>query len=203
MGQLELGKAAELNLDDLDEACAFIAEHGTLTGRALANRLGIKGTGSGKLASALSAYAWNRATYARCCARGYMETAQRYEDICDRIYREELQGKGNQEEEPMNKKENPYSASDAGCYVDSHAGIYATDEIVGIARDHGAEIAHPEACKRKHAETWSGSEFAGCEFFGEYEDDADAFMNENFSVDGYYWGRNECGDWGLWLEEDA
>ena len=95
-----------------------------------------------------------------------------------------------------------YTLEDCGCYVDGSRGIYATDEIVSFARSHGAEI-DLHACLTPHAESCFKSEFAGCEFAGEYEDEADAFMNERFAVDGASWGRSESGDWGLWAcDED-
>ena len=87
-----------------------------------------------------------------------------------------------------------------GCYVDSARGIYATDVIVATANAYGAKIEHDEDCI-EHAETCDDSIFAGCEFAGEYEDMADEYMNEHYSVDCAYWGRNEDGDWGLWTIE--
>ena len=94
-----------------------------------------------------------------------------------------------------------YTLDDCGCYVDGVRGIYATDAIVDFARLHGATIEHEADCE--HAETCDASEFAGCEVSGEYEDDADAYMEAHYGVDGAYWGRNENSDWGLWtIEED-
>lgn len=94
---------------------------------------------------------------------------------------------------------NPYSSKDAGCYVDSVHGIYAADAIVGFARAHGAKIAHePSECCDGGDPTSIFTEFSGCEFAHEYEDEADAYMEEHFQVDNHYWGRSEQGDWGLW-----
>lgn len=96
-----------------------------------------------------------------------------------------------------------YTMDDCGCYVDSARGIYATDAIVAFANEHGANIRHDSDCASDHAETFCASTFAGCEFAGDYEDDADSYMNETFPVEGAYWGRNENGDWGLWTcDED-
>ena len=97
-----------------------------------------------------------------------------------------------------------FGMADAGCYVDEARGIYATDAIVEFARAYGAEI---ESCKvsanHPHAETVMESEFGGCEFANEIEEYASNYMNTHYEVDGYYWGRNENGDWGLWnVEED-
>ena len=93
-----------------------------------------------------------------------------------------------------------YTINDTGCYVDSARGIYATDSIVGFARDHGAQINHDKYCL--HDDSFFTSEFATCEFSGEYEDEADNYMNENFPVENASWGRNENGDWGLWENYD-
>jgi hypothetical protein len=94
-----------------------------------------------------------------------------------------------------------YTLEDVGCYVDGARGIYATDAIQEFAEAHGMEQIE---CKgHKHAETCFSSRFAGCEFAGEIEDEADFYMNENYGVEGCYWGRSEGGDWGLWpIEED-
>lgn len=83
------------NLDDEEEARAFIETHGTGRGRALANRLGFTGKGSGTAASALSNYAWNKATACDCRSRGDTRAALIYESICDRIYSEDIAGKIN------------------------------------------------------------------------------------------------------------
>jgi len=100
----------------------------------------------------------------------------------------------------MKTLEVTYTADDAGCYVDSARGIYSTDAIVDFANLHGAKIEHDTECK--HGETCGESQFAGCEWMGDYEDDADAYMNLHFGVEGYYWGRSEQGDWGLWADEE-
>lgn len=85
--------SADLNLDDEDEAAEFIETHGTLKGRALANRLGLSGKGSTEAATALSNYAWNKTTATACRKRGDIATAQQYDAICERIYSEDIQGK--------------------------------------------------------------------------------------------------------------
>jgi hypothetical protein len=83
----------DINPDDPEEAAAFTSKHGTLKGRALANRLGFAGKGSATAATALSNYAWNKMTAVSCRTRGHIRSAQRFEEICDRIYREDIQGK--------------------------------------------------------------------------------------------------------------
>ena len=81
----------DLNLDAFGEAERFINEFGTIRGRALANRLGLKGKGSALLATALSNYAWNTLTAQQCRKRGDIGIAESYEKIADRIYLEDIQ----------------------------------------------------------------------------------------------------------------
>lgn len=97
---------------------------------------------------------------------------------------------------------NIYTADHAGCYVDGSRGIYSTDAIVDFARHRGAVIDHDPACTDNHADTCHDSEFAGCEWAGDYEREADEYMNQTYPVDGHFWGRNENGDWGLWSEAE-
>jgi hypothetical protein len=99
-------------------------------------------------------------------------------------------------------KQNPYTATDSGCYVDNARGIYATDAIIAFANDHGANITHDPGCHSIDcAATTIDATFATCEWVGEYEDRADDWMNDHFPVDGCSWGRQD-GDWGLWSFED-
>jgi hypothetical protein len=99
-----------------------------------------------------------------------------------------------------------YTIDDAGCYVDSARGIYATDAVVELAEAHG--MAYIDACdpgKDGHTDcqdAYFPSRFAGCEWAGDCEDEADDYMNAHYGVDGAYWGRNDNGDWGLWTIED-
>lgn len=83
----------DLNLDDETECIEFLEKHGTLKGRALANRLGFKGKGSGAAATALSNYAWNKKTARLLRSMGDINDAIRYEEICDRIYSEDISRK--------------------------------------------------------------------------------------------------------------
>ena len=92
------------------------------------------------------------------------------------------------------KREPEYTLSDVGCYVDSARGTYAIDRIYQIAKAHGYVV---EDLNGKPTE--EGDDFD----IGMFEDGCDDYMNNNFGVDGAYWGRSEQGDWGLWpIEED-
>ena len=92
-----------------------------------------------------------------------------------------------------------YSDKDAGCYVDGAEGIYATDSIVDYVRANGATIERNCGCD--HTMSCFESEFASCEYIGDYEDEAADCMNKHYPVPRHYWRRNEFGDWGLWEEE--
>lgn len=81
----------EINLDDIQETKEFIQKNGTLKGRALAKKLGLSGEGSAKLASAFSNYAWNKNTAIDCRKNGNINSALKYEEICDSIYKENIQ----------------------------------------------------------------------------------------------------------------
>lgn len=85
----------DLNLDDEVECINFLETYGTLKGRILANRLGFSGKGSSKVATALSNYAWNKKTAIFLRTMREISDAQRYEDICDKIYNEDIKGKIN------------------------------------------------------------------------------------------------------------
>ena len=102
-------------------------------------------------------------------------------------------------------KAQTYTPSDVGCYADGSRGIYLTDRVVEIANDHGASITHDcddKACiGRKGDEVEPIGVFIYCAFSGEYGDEATDHMNEQFPVDGCYWGFID-GDWGLWTDSD-
>lgn len=79
-----------LNLDDKAERDAFINRFGTSRGMRVANALGIRGKGAKRIGTALSCYAWNAHTAYQCRFEGNVTTARQYEDIADRIYRDDL-----------------------------------------------------------------------------------------------------------------
>lgn len=81
----------EINLDDPIEREEFINRHGTMKGRSLANRLSLDGKGSALLATSLSNYAWNAFTAYRLRQNGEIETAKIYEEIMDKIYKNDIQ----------------------------------------------------------------------------------------------------------------
>jgi hypothetical protein len=81
----------DINLDDTNEVHHFVDTYGTTKGRRLANILGLKGKASSQLATALSNYAWNKATAIRLRKDGIIDRAQMYENICDTIYSKSIQ----------------------------------------------------------------------------------------------------------------
>ena len=87
---------ADLNLDDEIEAHEFLREYSATispTGRRLAKRLGFVGKGSCRAAKALWNYAMNRQVAFTTRREGNIATALQYEEICDRIYRQRIQGR--------------------------------------------------------------------------------------------------------------
>ena len=84
--------AMDLNLDalPLNELEAFATRCGTCgCYAAVAKELfPARPKGYRKAADRLSHYAWNKLTAMQCRLRGDIETAARYETICDRIYAE-------------------------------------------------------------------------------------------------------------------
>jgi hypothetical protein len=93
-------------------------------------------------------------------------------------------------------KEPTYTLEDVGCYVDGARGIHAIDRILCFAEDHGLKW-EAEALFANPLDT------DDYEYSDEAEDVADRYMNENYGVEGAYWGRNENSDWGLWAIEDT
>lgn len=89
-----------------------------------------------------------------------------------------------------------------GCYFDGARGCYMVDAIVDFAETYGFRPAHECECEdHKYNPNCAWSE---CEWANEVEDDATAFMEDNYPQDGATWGRSESGDWGLWpIEDDA
>lgn len=85
-----------------------------------------------------------------------------------------------------------YTQADAGCYIDGAPGIYAIDAIIAFAEGHG--YTEP-GCSHRAPGICS-------ECADDIEDECDDYMNEHCGVDGYYWGRSDAGDWGLWPSED-
>ena len=79
-----------------------------------------------------------------------------------------------------------YTLRNVGAYADSSRGIYVGQKVQEIARAHG----------------WKGEYLAAdAEFYDEAIDEAEAYMNEHYPVEGAYWGSNDNGDWGLWTAE--
>ncbi len=80
----------DINLDDEQENHEFLLRYTTIKGRQLANQLGFTGPGAEKAANALSNYAWNKTTAIGLRKKGDITNALKYEEICDRIYREDI-----------------------------------------------------------------------------------------------------------------
>lgn len=84
---------ANFNLDDEQDVEKFLESYGCLSKRQIAHCLGFKGKGAFEAAQSLKNYAWNKITAISERKKGNIQDAIKYEDICDRIYRENIQGK--------------------------------------------------------------------------------------------------------------
>ena len=82
----------DINLGIYEDAIAFEKEHLCDRGRRLANKLGFTGTGSVAAANALLNYSSNMRAAYECRLRGYIREASMYEEICNKIYSEDISG---------------------------------------------------------------------------------------------------------------
>lgn len=80
----------DLNLSIPGNSITFLKRYEPARGRRLANLLEFHGRHSVKAADALMNYAQNKRAENMCNQRGIKKTAKQYEDICDRIYREDI-----------------------------------------------------------------------------------------------------------------
>ena len=90
---LDMNNKISINLDDEQTVEDFLKNYGCSSKRKIANSLGLSGKGSFKAAQSLKNYAINKITAMRARKNGNISTAIRYEEICDRIYREDIEGK--------------------------------------------------------------------------------------------------------------
>ena len=80
-----------INLDDESEVGEFIQKFGNSSPAHIASSLNIGGGNSHRLAQSLRNYAWNRFTAMNQRKIGKIQTAKLYENICDRIYSEDIE----------------------------------------------------------------------------------------------------------------
>ncbi len=83
--------ALDINLDDEAELDEFLREYEPWRGVSLARRLGFRGSQCKRAANGLMNYACDKRAAVLCRRRGRPDTSLKYEDICDRIYREDIQ----------------------------------------------------------------------------------------------------------------
>ena len=81
----------DLNLDDETEVNEFLKSHGMRRRRNIAKELGFEGEGSFEAAQSLKNYAWNKVTAISERKKGNISRAEVFEDICDRIYKEDIE----------------------------------------------------------------------------------------------------------------
>ncbi len=80
----------DINLGDKEEVESFLLCHGRGSYKAIAKSLGLRGTGSVKLATRLLSYAWNKKVAIFCREKGEIKEAVMYENICDSIYSKDI-----------------------------------------------------------------------------------------------------------------
>ena len=80
-----------VNLDDDAERWAFMQAQSGKPMRLMPERIGFAGRGSLKAARALWSYALNKHTAVEIRREGRINDAIKYEDICDRIYKQDIQ----------------------------------------------------------------------------------------------------------------
>jgi len=81
---------------------------------------------------------------------------------------------------------------DVGEYFGSQRGIFQGEAVIALAVQNGFKVLPISVDDMKAA---------GPYHMGLW-DDAENFMNNTYPKDGYFWGNNENGDWGLWPLED-
>lgn len=81
----------DVNLDDEQELEEFLETYEPQRGRQLANSLEFKGKSSVEAANGLMNYAHNKRAAMLCRKTGNIQGALGYEQICDRIYKENIQ----------------------------------------------------------------------------------------------------------------
>jgi hypothetical protein len=86
-------KEANINLDDIDEALDFIEKFGDSTARQISKHFSFQGKGSVSAGQAIKNYAYNKVTAYNCRISGDIRGALMYEEVCDKIYSEDIEGK--------------------------------------------------------------------------------------------------------------
>jgi len=80
-----------------------------------------------------------------------------------------------------------------GCWLDGHKGQYIGEDIIIEAEGFGFKVPAEYQKDRKVEGEWHW----------ELVDLAESWLNEHVAPEGWWFGTNESGDWGLWrVEED-
>lgn len=75
---------------------------------------------------------------------------------------------------------------DAGCWFDSHRGIYIGEAVQEVAQSYG--WTGPLVTKEE-------------EFYCEAWEEADQFL-DSICPEHFWFGGNDNGDWGMWRDDD-
>lgn len=85
------------------------------------------------------------------------------------------------------------AASDAGCWIDGHWGIYGAVRLVAIATTHGRPMSDEDT---KFVDAWHNAissidDVDVTDAVREIADEAETWMNENIAPDGYSFGWHD------------
>lgn len=80
--------------------------------------------------------------------------------------------------------------NDVGCWFDSARGIHIGEEVIKLAVEYGFD---PE----ERVEDITPDH----EFYYEIQENAEEYLN-SLLPDGFHFGSNQSGDWGLWEDND-
>ena len=103
-----------------------------------------------------------------------------------------------------------FTIADIGCYADSARGQYTGALIIEMATTHGfkpyGEDLNDSFVRWESVDRWSWCT-AREQYLTEREDyhdlweEAETYLN-TLCDDSVYFGSSECGDWGLWANEE-
>lgn len=77
-----------------------------------------------------------------------------------------------------------FTRDDAGCWIDSGNGIYTGEGVIALARKYGYDPGIDSVTPDDE------------DYFLVWQEAEDYL--QSFAPEGYYFGINHSGDWGLW-----
>lgn len=93
-----------------------------------------------------------------------------------------------------------------GCWLDSARGVYIGEEVQKFAQDCGWED-ELIPCDHQRCDGLSPDnqheEIEHGDFYPEAAVDAEDWLNGVIAPEGYFFGHDESGDWGLWPTDET